>query len=131
MVSSVDVEMVVVDADIVVGVAGGYGEGDGGGDEVWSGDVQGVDGGVLEHKLRLRRLQNGPCYENNDRDSEAEDQKSDENPAEDFGHLAVVVFALLAVVVFAFAILAVVVSALLPAGGGHDATAGLRGFGRN
>lgn len=46
-VNSIDIEFVVVDADLVVWVARREGDLEAGGEEVWVGDVEGVNGGVL------------------------------------------------------------------------------------
>ena len=57
-VGDVNVELLVVDADSVVGVFGGYGDLDGGGEDVWwaGGGGEVVDSDVLEDKVGLRRV---------------------------------------------------------------------------
>lgn len=74
-VGGVDVEAVVVDADAFVGVAGGEGDLDVGGEEVGSGggvagDVEVVDGGVLEDE---------PGFGGAEDDPDEEDDEEDEN----------------------------------------------------
>ena len=67
-VGGVGVELVVVDPDLVVRVAGGDGDLDVGGQKVRVGDVEGVDGGVLEDESRLLGLQDCPNQEYDDKD---------------------------------------------------------------
>ncbi|GER41841.1 hypothetical protein STAS_18573 [Striga asiatica] len=83
VVGGVGGEAVVVDADSGVGVVGG------GGDDVWGGDVEGEDGGVLEDESGLVGLEDGPDYE----DEEDEDEESGAEAAEDFLPLVFVVAA--------------------------------------
>lgn len=59
-VNGVDVEAVVVDADLVVRVPGGDGDLDTGGDKVSGGDIEDEDGGVLDDEFGLCRLKNRP-----------------------------------------------------------------------
>ncbi|KAK8496811.1 hypothetical protein V6N13_126155 [Hibiscus sabdariffa] len=67
IVSGVNVESVVVNADSVVGVPGGQGELEVGGEEVGGGGVECVDGGVLEDEPGLAGTKDCPneenCYE--------------------------------------------------------------------
>lgn len=58
-VNGVDIEFVVVDADLVVWVARREGDLEAGGEEV-GGDVEGVNGGVLEDEFWLCGLEYGP-----------------------------------------------------------------------
>lgn len=53
VVGGVDVEFVVVNADSLVRVSGRDGDLEGGGEESRDGEVEGVDGGVLEEEVRL------------------------------------------------------------------------------
>jgi len=59
-VGSVDVELAVVDANPVVWVAGANGDLEGRGEEVWGGDGEGENGGVLEDEVWLGGLEHGP-----------------------------------------------------------------------
>lgn len=59
-VDGVDVEAVVVDSDLVVRILGGDGDLDAGGEEVSGGDIEDVDGGVLDDEFGLCRLKNRP-----------------------------------------------------------------------
>ena len=58
-VNGIDIELVVVDADLVVGVARREGDLEAGGEEV-GGDVEGVNGGVLEDEFWFCGLEYGP-----------------------------------------------------------------------
>ena len=58
-VNGIDIELVVVDADLVVWVARGEGDLEAGGEEV-GGDVEGVNGGVLEDEFWFCGLEYGP-----------------------------------------------------------------------
>ncbi|KAA8516802.1 hypothetical protein F0562_017088 [Nyssa sinensis] len=71
-----DVEFIVVNPDVIVRVSGGDGDLEVGGEEVGGGDVEGVDGGILEDELWLFGLQNGPNDENDEEEDEVEDEKS-------------------------------------------------------
>ncbi|TYK04331.1 hypothetical protein E5676_scaffold21333G00010 [Cucumis melo var. makuwa] len=75
-VNGVDVEAVVIDSDLVVGVAGRDGDLDTGGDEVSSGDIEEVDGGVLDDEFGLCRLKNGPNKEDCEEDEEEKNEDS-------------------------------------------------------
>lgn len=72
VVGGVDVEAVVVYADLVVGVAGADGDLEARGEEVGDGGVEGIDGDVLEHELRLLRPQDGPDQQDGDKRYEGE-----------------------------------------------------------
>lgn len=75
LVGGVDVQAVVVDGDVVVGVVGGDGDLEGGGEEArGGGGVEGVDGGVLEGEAGLVGLEDGPCYEHYEQDYEGHHQ---------------------------------------------------------
>jgi len=58
-VNGIDIELVVVDADLVVWVARREGDLEAGGEEV-GGDVEGVNGGVLEDEFWFCGLEYGP-----------------------------------------------------------------------
>lgn len=73
-VDGVDVELVVVDSDPAIGVAGGDGEEEIGGEEAGDGGVEGVDGDVLEEESGLRGPEDGPD------DEDREEDEEDENP---------------------------------------------------
>lgn len=60
VVNGEDVEAVVVDSDLVVGVSGGDCDLEVGSEEVWDGGVEGVDGDVLEDEAGLRGLKDRP-----------------------------------------------------------------------
>ena len=60
VVNGIDIEPVVVDADLVVWVARREGDLEAGGEEVGGGDVEGVNGGVLEDEFWLCGLEYGP-----------------------------------------------------------------------
>lgn len=78
-VRGVDVELVVVDAHPVVWVAGAKGDLEGGGEEVWGGDGEGENGGVLEDEVWLGRLEHGP----EDQESRHTDRADDDDAPED------------------------------------------------
>lgn len=78
-----DVEAVVVDADLVVGVAGGEGDLEVGGQEVGDGGVEGVDGDVLEDEAGLGGLKDGPHQEDGQEEDEVEYQKPRAAPPEE------------------------------------------------
>ena len=59
-VNGIDIEIVVVDADLVVWVARREGDLEPGGEEVWAADVEGVNGGVLEDEFWFCGLEYGP-----------------------------------------------------------------------
>ena len=90
-VGDVGVQPVVVDSDIVVGIAGGESDLDVGGEEVGDGGVEGIEGDVLEDEGRFGWPENGPDYENDEEDDEEEDEGAGEDEAEDFVTLAFVV----------------------------------------
>lgn len=91
VVGGVDVETVVVNADSAVRVAGGEGDLEGGGEEVWGGEVEGVDGGVLEHEMRLRGAEDQPHQEDCEEDGDDEGGDAEEDvPIELFPAVAVV-----------------------------------------
>lgn len=92
-VGGVDVEPVVVDADLVVRVPGRYGDLEIGGQEVGNGGVEGVNGNVLEDETGLGRLQNGPDDENRYQNDEKEDQQSGEDSLPNLSPLLSVVVA--------------------------------------
>lgn len=76
MVRSVDPQAVVVDADAGVGVAGGDGDLEGGGEGVGGCGVELVDGGVLEGEGGFGGAQDYPDYEDRDdyEDNEGEEK---------------------------------------------------------
>lgn len=82
LVGDVGVEAVVVDSDVVVGVAGGEGHLEVGREEVGDGGVEGVDGDVLEDEGGLGGAEDGPDYENGDEDYEEEDDDAPEDSPE-------------------------------------------------
>lgn len=63
VVGGVGVEAVVVDAELVVGVAGVDGDLEVDGEEAGDGGVEGVDGDVLEDEAGLVGLDDGPSEE--------------------------------------------------------------------
>lgn len=69
----VDVEPVIVDADLVVGVAGGDGDLEAGGEDVGYGVVEVEDGDVLEDEAGFGGLEDGPHDEDGDEQDEVED----------------------------------------------------------
>lgn len=91
----VDVEPVVVDSDLVVGVPGRYGDLEIGGEHVGYGGVEGVNGDVLEDETWLRWLQNRPDEENGHQNDEEEDQQPGKDSPEKPSPLHSVVAAVL------------------------------------
>lgn len=89
-----DVEFIVVNSDSVVGVMGGDGDLKVGGEEDRGGDVEGVDGGVLESESGFSGLKDCPCDEESEEDEEGEDEESGEEFPEEFFALVFVVGAL-------------------------------------
>lgn len=77
-VGGVGVEFLIVDADLVVGVAGGDGDLDVDGEDIRGGDVEGVDGGVLEDEAWVLGLEDCPHQEYDEEDDEEEDKQSGE-----------------------------------------------------
>ncbi len=59
-VNGIDVESVVVDTDLVVWIAGRDSDFEPGGEEVWGGDVEGINGGVLEDEFGFGGLEDCP-----------------------------------------------------------------------
>jgi len=81
-IGGVHVEPVVVDADLVVGVSGGDGDLEVGGQEVRGGEIEGVDGGVLEDEPGLVGLEDGPHEKHHHQNDEGQDKyASTESPA--------------------------------------------------
>ncbi|KAL1821213.1 hypothetical protein ACET3Z_016082 [Daucus carota] len=79
-----DVELVVVDSDFAVGVSGVDGDLEVGGEEVGDGgDVEGVDGGVLEGEAGLFGLENGPDDEEGEEADEEDDEEDGADAADD------------------------------------------------
>uniref|UniRef100_A0A0A0KKM0 Uncharacterized protein n=1 Tax=Cucumis sativus TaxID=3659 RepID=A0A0A0KKM0_CUCSA len=76
MVNGVDVEAVVIDSDLVVRVTGIDGDLDTGGDEVSGGEIEEVDGGVLDDEFGLCGLKNGPNKEDCEEDEEEKNEDS-------------------------------------------------------
>lgn len=72
-VNGVDAEVVVVDSDAAVGVAGGDSEKEIGGEETGDGGVEGVDSDVLEDESGLCGAEDGPDYEDGEEDEDDED----------------------------------------------------------
>lgn len=70
------VESIVVDADPVVRVMGGDGDLEVGGEEDRGGDIEGVDGGVLEGESGFPGLEDGPCDKESKEDDEGQDEES-------------------------------------------------------
>lgn len=93
VVGGVDVQLVVVDSDLGVGVTGVNGDLEGGGDDVRRRDGEVEDGGVLEDETGFFGLKDGPCYQENHQDDEAEDEKSGAAPPDNLSILALVVAA--------------------------------------
>lgn len=93
-VGGVGVRSVVVNAYVVVGVAGEDGDLDGGREDVWGGDVEIEDGGVLEDETGFVGLENGPYDEDYEEDEKEEDYKGGAEAAEEFPPLVLVVAAL-------------------------------------
>ncbi|KAJ4705382.1 hypothetical protein OWV82_022168, partial [Melia azedarach] len=83
-ISSIEVELIVVDADFVIRVTGRDGDLKAGGEEVGIGDVEDVNGGVLEDELRLSGTKNGPNKKNSDESDEEEDEDASDDFAEDY-----------------------------------------------
>lgn len=79
-VDGVDVELVVVDADPVVGVAGRDRDVDVGGQEVGHGGVEGVDGDVLEDEPGLVGPQDCPHQQDHEQQDEVEDEEAGAQP---------------------------------------------------
>ncbi|KAL8496283.1 hypothetical protein ACS0TY_020119 [Phlomoides rotata] len=79
VVGGVDVHFVIVNADSIVGVPGGEGDLEGGGEGGAAGEVEGVDGGVLEDEMWLGGAEDEPDEEDEeeDEDDEAEDDRED------------------------------------------------------
>ncbi|KAA8518468.1 hypothetical protein F0562_015942 [Nyssa sinensis] len=75
-VASVDVEFVVVDADLVVRVPRVDGDLDVGGEIIGGGDVEGEDGGVLKDEAWFPGLEDGPDDEDEEEEDEVDNQKS-------------------------------------------------------
>lgn len=72
-VGGVHVELVVVDANLVIWVTRRDSNLEVGGEGVWRRDVEGVNGGVLEDEPWLGRAEDGPDEEYGDQDYEDED----------------------------------------------------------
>lgn len=80
-VRGVDIHPVVVDPDVVVGVAGGDGDLERGGEEVRvRGDVEGVEGGILEDEAGLVGVEDGPGDEHDDEEDEEDHRAVLEHP---------------------------------------------------
>lgn len=75
-VDGVDVEAVVVDAEVFVGVVCSDSDLEVGGEEVRDGGVEVVDGDVLKDELRLLRAENCPHEEDGDKEDEVEDEEA-------------------------------------------------------
>lgn len=95
VIGGVDVEPVVVDADLVVGVSGGEGHLEVGGEEVRCGEVEGVDGGVLEDEPGLVWLEDGPDEEHHHQNDEGQDKYCSAQPPEEPSPLVPVAAAVL------------------------------------
>ncbi|KAF5473930.1 hypothetical protein F2P56_005877 [Juglans regia] len=94
-VTGVDVELVVVNTDLVIRIAGVKGDLEGGCEEVRrGGDVEGVDGSVLEYKPGLAWLENGPDNEHSHQDDEVEDEDARTDSLEYLAPLVPVVAAI-------------------------------------
>jgi len=65
-IGGVDVHFGVVDGDLVVRVAGGDGDLEDGGEEIWYGGVEGVNGDVLEDESGFSGTEDGPHEEDDD-----------------------------------------------------------------
>lgn len=83
-ISSIEVELIVVDTDFVIRVTGRDGDLKSGGEEVGIGHVEDVNGGVLEDELRLSGTKNGPNKKNSDESDEEEDEDASDDFAEDY-----------------------------------------------
>lgn len=81
VVGGVDVDSVVVNANPVVGVPGGEGDLDCGGEGVGGGEVEGEDGGVLEDEMRLGGAEDEPNEEDEEEDDDDEPQRRREEVA--------------------------------------------------
>ncbi|KZV15914.1 hypothetical protein F511_29086 [Dorcoceras hygrometricum] len=90
-VGGVNVQLIVVDADSGVGVAGVDGDLQGGGEDVGSGDVEREDGGVLESESGFLGLEDGPGDQNCEQDDEDGDEKAGAAPYQGPAPLASVV----------------------------------------
>lgn len=76
MVRRKDVKSVIVDADPVIRVMGGDGDLKVGRKKDRGGDVEGVDGGVLEGESGFPGLKDCPCDKERKEDEEGEDEES-------------------------------------------------------
>ncbi|KAK4441322.1 hypothetical protein Salat_0467100 [Sesamum alatum] len=95
VVGGVDVELVVVNTDSVVGVAGGEGHLEGGGEKVGRGDVEGVDGDVLEDEMGLGGAEDEPDEEDYEEDGDDEGQEGREEATVELSPFVLVVAAVL------------------------------------
>lgn len=83
-ISSIEVELIVVDTDFVIRITGRDGDLKAGGEEIGIGDVEDVNGGVLEDELRFSGTKNGPNKKDSDESDEEEDEDAGDDSAEDF-----------------------------------------------
>lgn len=95
VIGGVDVEFVVVNADFIVGVAGGESDLEIGGEEVWRGEVEGVNGGILEDEMWLRGSEDEPYKEDYEEDGEDEGEEGGQEAAVELFPVVVVVAAVL------------------------------------
>lgn len=71
-VRGVDVDSIVVNPDVLVRVSGGEGDLEVGGEEVWGGDVEGEDRGILEDEAGFRRAKDEEYEEDYEEDDKYE-----------------------------------------------------------
>lgn len=95
VVGGVDVDSVVVNADSVVRVSRGDRDLEGGGEEICGGEVEGVDGGVLEDEMWLGGAEDDPYDEDDEEDEDDEAEKGRNEAAVELFPVMVVVAALL------------------------------------
>jgi len=75
-IDGINIEFVIVNPNFVIRVSGGDGDLDGSGEEGGGGDIEGVDGGVLEDETRLSGLQDSPHQEEYHQYDKVEDQQT-------------------------------------------------------
>lgn len=90
-ISGVNIELVVVNTDIVVGITRRDGDLEVAGEEVGGRDVEGVNGGVLEDECWFGGAENGPDKEDDDEDDKDEDEDAGKDSTEEFVAFAAVV----------------------------------------